>query len=215
MARTTADATRIREIYDSLAPGYDRREALLEWAMFRRYRRNVLAWAGGETLEVGIGTGRSLPHYPSDCRITGVDLSERMLQVAQGRAKRLGREVQLFPMDAHELEFPDDQFDTVVSNLTVCTFVDPIRALAEMARVAKPQGRILLLEHGRSPYRPVSWVLDRMAPITVARQGCHPNRNVVALVQAAGLIVLKAERRAAGIVQIVRARPPQPTHAFH
>ena len=215
MARTAVDATRIREIYDRLAPSYDRREALLEWAMLRRYRRDILAWAGGETLEVGIGTGRSLPHYPGDCRITGVDLSERMLQVAGRKAQRLGREVQLFPMNAQDLEFPDDQFDTVVSHLTVCTFVDPIRALAEMARVAKPQGRILLLEHGRSPYRPISWALDRMAPISVARHGCHPNRNVVALAQAAGLIVLKAERHTVGIIQVVRARPPQPSHAFH
>ncbi|MDX1746037.1 MAG: methyltransferase domain-containing protein, partial [Halobacteriales archaeon] len=134
---------------------------------------------------------------------------------AHRKARHLGREVRLFSMDAQELEFPDDQFDTVVSNLTVCTFVDPIRALAEMARVTKPQGRILLLEHGRSRYRPVSWMLDRVAPLSVARHGCHPNRNIVALAQAAGLIVLKVERRVAGIVQIVRARPPQPTHAFH
>ena len=214
MTRATVDATRIREIYDRLAPRYDRREAILEWAVIRRHRRRLLAWAGGETLEVGIGTGRSLPHYPKDCQITGIDLSEAMLKRAHRRAKRLNRDVGLLPMDAQEMDFPDGQFDTVVSNLTVCTFVDPIQALAEMARVTKPQGRILLLEHGRSRHRGISWVLDRLEAVSVQRHGCHPNRNVVALAQAAGLIVLRPERHAAGLIHVIRARPPEPTHAL-
>lgn len=215
MPRTTVDTTRIREIFDRLAPRYDRREAILEWAMLRRYRQELLAWAGGNTLEVGIGTGRSLSHYPADCRLTGIDISEGMLKRAHRRAKRLGREVDLFQMDGQEIDFPDEHFDTVVSNLTVCTFVDPIRALAEMARVAKPQGRILLLEHGRSRHHGLSWMLDRLEGVSVERHGCHPNRNIVALAQAAGLIVLKADRRMAGIVHVIRARPPQPSHALH
>lgn len=214
MPRTTVDATRIREIYDRLAPSYDRREAILEWTLLRRYRRRLLPWAGGETLEVGIGTGRSLPFYPSDCQVTGVDLSTEMLKRAHRRAKRLGREVSLLQMDAQALEFPDETFDTVVSNLAVCTFIDPIQALAEMARVTKPGGRILLLEHGRSHYRGVSWALDRIAPQSVQRHGCHPNRNVVALAQAADLVVLKADRRMAGIIHMIRARPPEPSHAL-
>ncbi len=174
----------------------------------------MLAWAGGATLEVGIGTGRSLPHYPRDCQVTGIDLSEAMLKRAHRRAKRLDREIGLLKMDAQEMDFPDGQFDTVVSNLTVCTFIDPIQALAEMARVTKPQGRILLLEHGRSRHRALAWVLDRLEAASVQRHGCHPNRNIVALAQAAGLIVLRADRHAGGLIQVVRARPPAPMHAL-
>ncbi|MFB6286585.1 MAG: class I SAM-dependent methyltransferase [Candidatus Bipolaricaulia bacterium] len=214
MTRAAVDATRIRKIYDQLAPSYDRREALVEWALIRRQRRRLLSWAGGETLEVGIGTGRSLPHYPADCRITGIDLSEAMLRGAHERSLKLGREVDLWQMDAHETDFADGRFDTVVSNLTVCTFIDPIQALAEMGRVTKPQGRILLLEHGRSRHRGVSWVLDRLEAASVDRHGCHPNRNVIALAQAAGLIVLRADRHLSGLIQIVRARPPEPMHAL-
>ncbi len=214
MTRAAVDATRLRRIYDRLAPSYDRREALLEWTLIRRQRRHLLAWAGGETLEVGIGTGRSLPHYPADCRITGIDLSEAMLRRAHKRSRQLGREVDLWPMDAHEIDFPDERFDTVVSNLTVCTFIDPIQALAEMARVTAPTGRILLLEHGRSRHRGLSWVLDQVEAVSVDRHGCHPNRNVVALAQAAGLVVLRADRHLTGLIQVVRARPPEPMHAL-
>jgi len=214
MTRATVNATRIRQIYDRLAPSYDRREALVEWTLIRRHRRRLLGWAGGETLEVGIGTGQSLPHYPSDCRIAGIDLSEAMLQRAHRRSQRVGREVDLWQMDAHEIDFPDGRFDTVVSNLAVCTFVDPIQALAEMGRVTKPQGRILLLEHGRSRHRSMSWALDQLEAVSVDRHGCHPNRNVIALAQAAGLIVLRADRHLSGLIQVVRARPPEPMHAL-
>lgn len=211
MPRVTHTSSRIRAIYDRLAPRYDRREALVEW-LLRGYRRKLLRRARGRVLEVGIGTGRNLPYYPPGCRITGIDLSPEMLRIAERRAAQLGRDVTLLPMDAEELSFPAGAFDTVVSSFTLCTVVDPIRALSEMARVTAPGGRILLLEHGRSPHLWLSRLLDRIAPYQIAKYGCHPNRNVLALVQAADLVVLKSERRLLGVLHLIWARPqPFPT----
>lgn len=214
MPRLTSESTHIQAIYDQLAARYDRREALVEWLFLRRYRRQLLGWAQGRVLEVGIGTGRNLPHYPPGCQITGIDLSSEMLKVAERRAARLGRDVTLLAMDAQEPTFPDASFDTVVSALTLCTVVDPIKALSEMARVVSPHGRILLLEHGRSPHGWISRWLDRLAPYAVQRYGCHPNRNIAALVQAADLVILKHTRHLGGIVHLIHARPPRPAKVF-
>lgn len=210
MSRATSDHTRVREIYDQLAARYDRREALGELLFLRRHRRQLLASAHGRVLEVGIGTGRNLPFYPPDCRITGVDLSPEMLKVAEQRAACLDLDVSLLPMDAHELTFPSGSFDTVVSSLSLCTMVDPIKVLTEMSRVSAINGRILLLEHGRSRYHWVSWLLDRLAPYQVKKYGCHPNRSILALAQAADLVVLRVERHfLGGIIHVIRARPPR------
>ena len=212
MPRATSDFTHIQEIYDQLASSYDLRQAFGELLLLRRYRRQLLASAQGRVLEVGIGTGRNFPHYPLDCQITGVDISPEMLKVAEQRAARLGLGVKLSPMDAHELTFPRGSFDTVVSSLSLCTVVDPVKVLTEMSRVSALNGRILLLEHGRSCYRWVSWLLDDLAPYQVKKYGCHPNRNILALVQAADLVVLAAERHfLGGIIHVIRARPPRST----
>ena len=206
MPRAIRTSSHIREIYDRLAPRYDRREALVEW-LLRGYRRKLLRRARGRVLEVGIGTGRNLPYYPPGCQITGIDLSPEMLKRAEERAARLGRDVTLLPMDVEELSFPSGSFDTVVSSLTLCTVIDPIQALSEMARVTAPGGRLLLLEHGRSPYLWLSRLLDRIAPRQVEKYGCHPNRNVPALVQAADLVILKSERHLLGVLHLLWARP--------
>jgi ubiquinone/menaquinone biosynthesis C-methylase UbiE len=215
MRRTTTDASRVREIYDQLASRYDRREALLEFLFLRRYRRQLLASAHGRVLEIGIGTGRNLPFYPRDCQITGIDLSAEMLRIADRRAARLGLHVTLRQLDAAELPFPAGSFDTVVSSLSLCTVSDPIQVLSEMSRTSARNGRILLLEHGRSRWHlfsrwPISLLMNYFIRSQVRRFGCHPDRNILALVQAADLVVLQVERHLlGGILHVIRARPPR------
>lgn len=206
MSRATLEAHEIRAIYERLAPRYDRRERPLEWLFFRRYRRQLLARARGRVLEVGIGTGLNLPFYPSACTITGTDLSSAMLKIAHRRAERLRRSVIFHTMDTEQLAFASESFDTVVSTLSLCTVIDPLQALEEMARVASPAGQLLLLEHGRCQHGLIARWQDRSTPRQVLRVGCHLNRNILALVQAANLKVIWQESHLGGILRLIQAK---------
>ena len=115
-----------------------------------RARRQIAARARGRVLEVAVGTGKNLPYYPADCKITAVDATPAMLDIARRRARNLGRQVTFLVMDAEALTFPDRHFDTVVSTMSVCTFPHPADALREMGRVYRRDGRTLLMAHGRS-----------------------------------------------------------------
>ena len=198
--QTKIDSARIKKIYDHISPSYDRREAILDFFLFRRHRKQICAQASGNVLEIGIGTGKNLHLYKENCQITGIDISTGMLDIAERRAKRLHKPIRLMHMDAHELNFPDQHFNSVVSTLSLCTVVDPIAVLGEIARVTKPGGRILLLEHGRSGKRILSKMLDRWTPHQVRRFGCHPNRNILALVQAANLQIVHSQRYIFGMI---------------
>src|SRR5204863_9364628 len=103
--------------------------------------------AVGEVLEVAVGTGRNLPFYPEGTRLTGVDWSPAMLGIARLRAAGLGREADLRQGDAQALDFPDESFDTVLCALGLCAIPDDRRAVTEMARVLRPGGRLLLVDH--------------------------------------------------------------------
>lgn len=201
------DKRELREAYDAFARWYDPTEAVGEVLGLSRLRRRLLAGARGRVLEVGIGTGRNLPYYPRECEITGVDLSPEMLARAAARARKLGLTVDLRVMDAEALEFPDASFDTVVDALAICTYPDPRQALREMARVCKSDGRILLLEHGRSDRRWLARWQDRRAPRHAEKLGCHWNRDPRALTDEAGLDMDRADRRLLGTVHLIEARP--------
>jgi ubiquinone/menaquinone biosynthesis C-methylase UbiE len=207
MSRATLEAHEIRAIYERLAPRYDRRERPLEWLFFRRYRRRLLSRARGKVLEVGIGTGLNLPFYPPDCTIAGTDLSSAMLRIAQRRADHLNHSVALQIMDTEQLAFPKESFDTVVSTLSLCTVIDPLQALQEMARVARREGQLLLLEHGRCQVGRIARWQDRITPHQVLRVGCHLNRNILAFVQAADLKVIWQESHLRGVLRLIQAIP--------
>jgi ubiquinone/menaquinone biosynthesis C-methylase UbiE len=207
MPRTKIDSSRIKEIYDELSPSYDRREALLELFFIKRHRRAIFSQARGRVLEIGVGTGKNFRYYSHECEITGIDLSPGMLQIAEEHSKRLNQDIHLQVMDAHELQYADRSFDTVTSSLTLCTLVDPIHALSEMARVVRSNGTILLLEHGRSQRRMLSRWLDWLAPHFVENYGCHPNRNILSLVQAANLQILGMRRFLFGMIYAIECKP--------
>ena len=199
---------RVRRQYDRTAGRYDDLIEFAEKLLFGGGREWVCSRAYGEVLEIAAGTGRNLPFYGDDARLTAVELSPAMLEIARRRADDLGREADLRVGDAQDLPFPDARFDTVVCTLGLCTIPDHRRAVHEAARVLKPGGRLLFLEHVRSPLLPVRALQTLLNPITVLTESDHLLREPLPHVQEAGLLVEDLERSKWGIVEKLAARKP-------
>jgi len=146
LSHADMDIQMVTKAYARLAPVYD----LVFGAVFERGREAAIAAAervGGRILEVGVGTGISLPRYSRDCQLFGVDISEPMLRKARERVEEYGlTNVEgLEVMDAEHLNFPDASFDVVVAQYVVTTVPNPEATLDEFARVLKPGGEIVLV----------------------------------------------------------------------
>lgn len=155
----------------------------------RAHRRALLSRARGCTLEIGSGTGLNLPHYPGD--LDDLVLAEpdaAMRSRLEKRLARSGRGTQLVDAPAERLPFPSGSFDTVVSTLVLCTVDAPDVALREIARVLRPGGQLLFLEHVRSESPTLARWQDRLArPWRRFARGCRCNRATAELIVTCGL----------------------------
>ena len=142
--------------------------------------------SGDRVLEVGVGTGISLPLYPRDVRITGIDVSREMLERARGRVARAGlRNVDaLLEMDAEEMTFPDASFDKVVAMYVVSVVPNPAKLLDELHRVCKPDGEVFIVNHFQSD-NPVVGTLERALGMFSSQIGFDPEVDLRKLVPAA------------------------------
>lgn len=199
--------TQLRRIYRNFAPTYDQTMWLADRLVFDRLRRAWLARAQGDVLEVAVGTGSNLPFYPPGCRVAALDLSVEMLAVAEARAARLGQALSCASGDAAWLPYPDQRFDTVVSTLAGCTFPDPVAAFAEMGRVLRPGGRVLLIEHIRPRHPLFGALIDASATYSLRTVGCTPNRDTPGNVRRAGLTITAQLDTLNGMVICLEALP--------
>ncbi|OQW33005.1 MAG: hypothetical protein A4E19_06555 [Nitrospira sp. SG-bin1] len=163
---------------------------------FRRLRRGLLASAHGEVLELGIGTGLNLPHYPETVtELHAIDPAQLLPKTISARSARLSFPVRIQRDSAETLPYADRRFDYVISTWTLCTIPDPVLALQEVGRVLKPGGKFLFLEHGRSDDRKVAAWQDRLNPIqNVIGCGCNLNRQIDRLIAQAGLQIAHLDR---------------------
>jgi ubiquinone/menaquinone biosynthesis C-methylase UbiE len=207
----TQEADRIRRFYERSAGRYDKQmrfwDRVLDFAGGRRW---VCSQATGDVLEIGIGTGLNLPYYRDGVRLTGVEFSSTMLELARERATQLGRDPDLRLGDAQALEFPDESFDTVVCTLALCTIPDDRRAVAEARRVLRPGGRLLLLEHVRSPLLPIRAGQRLLEPLTLRFEADHLLRDPADYLAEQGFAIEALERLKWGIVERVAARKSAP-----
>jgi phosphatidylethanolamine/phosphatidyl-N-methylethanolamine N-methyltransferase len=168
------DNKHVKKSYARWAPVYD----LVFELVLRPGRKAVAAAAdrlGGHVLDVGVGTGLELPMFDRRTRLTGIDLSEPMLRHAQWRvrAKALGNVEGLVVMDAARLAFPDAHFDAVVAPYVLTVVPDPHGSLNELARVVKPGGEIILVNHVGSGQGPMAWIESVLAKCS-AELGWQP-----------------------------------------
>lgn len=199
---------RQRRVWDKNAASYDSQIAFFERVWFSGGRQWLGERVHGRVLEVAIGTGLNLAHYPVGTAVTGVELSPAMLAIARQRSVDLGRDVDLREGDAQCLPAEDAAFDTVVCALSLCAIPNPVAAIGEMRRVLIPGGRLLLLDHVGSTWPPIragQWLLERL---TIRAAGEHFTRRQLPLVQAAGFDIVETERLKAGTVERVFARKP-------
>jgi SAM-dependent methyltransferase len=171
------ETARVRRLWDKSAAGFDKSIAFYERWLFAGGREWACSQAAGEVLEIGIGTGRNLAYYQPGVRLVGIELSEEMLAIARRRAKDSPVEADLRLGDAQELDLPDASFDTVICTLSLCSIPDDRRAVQEACRVLRSGGRMVLMEHVRSPMWPVRIIQTVLDWITVRLEGDHQLRE--------------------------------------
>ncbi|MFP4147311.1 MAG: class I SAM-dependent methyltransferase [Halorhodospira sp.] len=180
---------------------YDLGMAIFEPLGLGRWRDCLVAGARGQVLEVGCGTGRTLPSYPKGTTVWGVDPDAPALR----RAHRRAPQAPLSVARAEALPFPDHCFDTVVTSLSFCSVADVPQGLAELHRVLRQAGELRMLEHVRSPGL-AGHIQDRLQPAwTTISGGCHLNRDTEAAVTAAGFRIDPESRRARGVMRCFAA----------
>ncbi len=180
-------AKHIESVYDSYAWIYD----LLFGKVFQsgRERAPVLLrlFPQARLLEVGVGTGLSLPLCARNVHFTGIDLSQKMLDRARKRVEALGlKRVELLKMDATTLEFPDNSFDRVLAAYFISTVPDPVRVIQEMKRVCRPGGYLVFLNHFHSD-NPVMRLFEKLLSPLFYRVGFKTDLDLWDLAEASGL----------------------------
>lgn len=200
---------RLRRSWAKQAPRYDKSMGFVERRLFGSDHRGwACSRATGNTLEVAVGTGLNLAFYPDAVTITGIDLSREMLAIAQARADQLRRRVDLREGDAHELPFDDAAFDSVVCTYSLCQIPDPHKAVGEMKRVLRPGGKLILVDHVRSPVKPILWLQRAIEFFTARAEGEYMTRRPLENVKANGFELAERSRHRAGVVErLVAVRP--------
>jgi phosphatidylethanolamine/phosphatidyl-N-methylethanolamine N-methyltransferase len=198
--------SKVPAVYDRFAKYYDQAFAPLEKLGLARWRREVasLLPENASILEVGCGAGANFEYYPASRRAISSEVSIRMLENAIGKR----RENHLIQADAESLPFARDEFDAAFATLVFCSIPRPEFAFAELRRVVRPGGRVVLLEHVR-PAGVLGPIFDLIDRATTPLFDDHFNRETAATAERSGLTLLEVRRKLAGIVNLIHCEVPK------
>lgn len=181
--KTIKKYNRAAKYYDLLSKGEEKR-----W--YTKWRRQFFAPLKGKILEVGIGTGKSIPYYNKDAKVIGIDFSEKMLIKAEERLIKSGRRnITLKQMNVENLEFKENTFDYVVTSCVFCSVPNPVKGLKEIRRVLKPTGKLIMIEHVLSEKPLIALIENAGNPIVEFLTGVNINRNTKQNVLDSGMTV--------------------------
>jgi phosphatidylethanolamine/phosphatidyl-N-methylethanolamine N-methyltransferase len=191
---TAVETDFVAGVYEKLASVYDWVFGPTLHAGRLQAMQRMAISPGDRILEVGVGTGINLALYPRDCEVTGIDLSDSMLERAHDRVAEKGMaNVRLLQMDASRLVFPDSSFDIVYAPYLVSVVPDPVQVAREMRRVCRPGGRIVILNHFRSTNPVMSWGERLISPFTI-HIGFKSDLDLGAFLAQAGLEPVSIEK---------------------
>ena len=191
--------------YDDIAPHYDRAMRPLERWFLARLRAATLRYLpeGARVLELGAGTGLNFVFYPTNTAGVATEPSSGMLQLAKQKEKP--NRLRLIQSCAERLPFKNNSFDAAFATLVFCSLASPADAFAELRRVVRPGGSIILLEHVR-PNNLLGPVFDLLNVLTVRLFDDHFNRRTATAAELAGLSVLRVEKSMLGIINLITCR---------
>ncbi|USK36623.1 class I SAM-dependent methyltransferase (plasmid) [Bacillus sp. F19] len=173
----------------------------------RKWREKLLSSARGKVLEVAVGAGANFHFYPQGVEVTAIDFSEGMLKKAKEAAIEEGIEAQFILSDVESLSFEDNSFDTVISTLSLCGYEDPMKILNSFNKWCKPDGQILLLEHGKSSNSMIGYFQTMLNPLNRKVAGCYLNRDMLHIVEHSNIHIERMEHYLTGAVHLVWAKP--------
>ena len=182
------ESDKIKRRYNRYSYLYDLFESLPEKLFFAKYRKEIIPKLRGKVLEIGVGTGKNLPYYSGATEVTAVDFSDKMLNKAKEKLKRLNKNNIKFQLaDVQNLPFSDNSFDFVVATFVFCSVPDPIKGFSEVKRVLKDSGQAIFLEHVKSKNKLRGKLQEISNPLTVGLFGFNINRETQKNIVRGGL----------------------------
>jgi len=158
----------------------------------------------GRVLFLAVGTGLDIQFFPTGRNVVGVDISDKMLEMARPRLDAYDGTIETHAMDVHDMPFADDEFDQVFTSCTFCSVPDPVKGLQALRRVLKPGGELRMFEHTGSKYYPFRLMMNVMTPLS-RRVGPEMNRDTVSNVEAAGFELREVKHVFLDVVKTIHA----------
>ncbi|MEH6582053.1 MAG: class I SAM-dependent methyltransferase [Halioglobus sp.] len=193
--------------WDKVAPNFDVMAGRGAEDRWQPSKETLFSHMEGKILFLALGTGLDIPTFPNGKTITAIDISSKMLEVAQPRLAAYDGEIQAQLMDVHDMSFEDNSFDQVFTSCTFCSVPRPVDGLRQLRRVLKPGGELFMFEHTGSSYYPFKSMMNLMTILT-SKIGPDMNRTTVANVEEAGFQLREVNNLFLDVVKIIKAVNP-------